>query len=75
MDGERLAGIVSNRDVHGLLVDDARPVSASSPVSDVMTEAPVTVSPATPLTDAARELLERKIGALPIVEDGLPSAS
>ena len=74
MDGERLAGIVSNRDVRTLLVSDvARPVlSAGSPVSEAMTEAVVTASATTPLTDAAREMLDRKIGALPILEDGRP---
>jgi acetoin utilization protein AcuB len=74
MDGERLAGIVSNRDVRALLVDDVRrpPLSAGAPVSEAMTEGVVTASPATPLTDAAREMLDRKIGALPILEDGRP---
>jgi acetoin utilization protein AcuB len=72
MDGERLAGIVSNRDVRTLLVNDAPrpPLSADSPVSAAMTEAVVTASPTTPLTDAAREMLNQRIGALPIVEDG-----
>ena len=74
MDGERLAGIVSNRDVRSLLVNDvSRPrLSAGSPVSEAMTEGVVTASPTTPLTDAAREMLDQKIGALPIVEDGRP---
>lgn len=74
MDGERLAGIVSNRDVRTLVVDpESRPpFSASSPVSAAMTEVVVTASPTTALTDAAREMLDRKIGALPIVEDGRP---
>jgi acetoin utilization protein AcuB len=33
-----------------------------------MTEDPVTVAPETPVTEAARLLLERKIGALPVRE-------
>ena len=37
-----------------------------------MTEGLVTVSPQTPLTVAARELLDRKIGALPVVEGDRP---
>jgi acetoin utilization protein AcuB len=74
MDGERLAGIVSNRDVRAMLIGDASrpPLSAGSPVSEAMAEGVVTSSPSTPLTDAAREMLDRKIGALPIVEDGRP---
>lgn len=72
MDGERLAGIVSNRDVRGLLGDASPRPTASSPVALVMSESPVTVSPDTLLTRAAREMLERKIGALPVVEDFRP---
>jgi len=66
MDGERLSGIVSNRDV-GRLAGDASLLSA--PVSRIMTEDPVTVAPETPVSAAARVLLEMKIGALP-VRDG-----
>ena len=35
-----------------------------------MTENPVTVAPTTPLHEAARLLFERKIDALPVLEDG-----
>jgi len=41
----------------------------SAPVSRIMTEDPVTVAPEAPVTTAARVLLERKIGSLP-VRDG-----
>jgi CBS domain-containing protein len=72
MDGERLAGIVSHRDVRAPLIEgEPRPL-ASSPVATVMTEAPVTVDPDTSVTDAAREMLDRKIGALPVLEDDRP---
>jgi CBS domain-containing protein len=67
MDGERLSGIVSNRDV-GRLVGDVSSL-LSAPVSRIMTEDPVTVAPETPVSAAARVLLEMKIGALP-VRDG-----
>ena len=72
MDGERLAGIVSNRDVRRLLLGGEHSIPPSAPVRQVMTESPVTVSPETPLTVAARELLDRKIGALPVVEGDRP---
>lgn len=39
-------------------------------VKDVMTNDPVTVGPDAPLEQAARLMLERKIGCLPVVEDG-----
>jgi CBS domain-containing protein len=39
-------------------------------VKEVMTSDPVTVEPDLPLADAARILLERKIGCLPVVAKG-----
>ncbi len=72
MDGERLAGIVSNRDVCRLLLGRGHTIPPSAPVARIMTESLVTASPETPLTEAARELLDRKIGALPVVEGDRP---
>lgn len=68
MDGDRLSGVVSNRDLRRLLED---PVHAAldQPVRRIMTEGPVTVAPELPATAAARLLLEHGIGALP-VRDG-----
>jgi acetoin utilization protein AcuB len=68
LDGDRLAGIVSNRDVRGLLVEGESAVLPGSPVARVMTEHPVTVAADAPLTLAARVLLDRKIGALPVLD-------
>jgi CBS domain-containing protein len=70
LDGDRVEGIASNRDVRVPLVADEPHVLPGSPVSRVMTEQPVTASPETPLVEAARTMLERKIGALPVVEAG-----
>lgn len=67
-----LAGILSNRDVGRLVVAGAHTLSPAIPVKQVMTENPVIVSPELPLTEAAREMLDRKIGALPVVVDGAP---
>lgn len=39
-------------------------------VKDVMTTNPVTISPDAEIAEAARTMLERKIGCLPVVEDG-----
>ena len=62
---ERLIGIITDRDLrsHG-----EHPERAT--VESAMSELPVTVTPATPLREAARLLFERKIGALPVLEDG-----
>ena len=69
MDGDRLTGIVSNRDVRRLLAGDPPPASLSAPVSRIMSEGPVTVPPDASIAVAARLLLDERIGALP-VRDG-----
>jgi len=70
MQGERLTGIFSNRDVRRMLDSaELRPVP-SVPIAALMTENPVTVSPETSLLEAARAILEGKIGALPVTEEG-----
>ena len=69
LDGERLTGILSNRDVRRLALEDPGRSLLSAPVRSIMTENPVTVAPETAVTIAARLLLEHRIGALP-VRDG-----
>jgi CBS domain-containing protein len=68
VDGDRVTGIVSNRDLRRLLEDPTYPPRLADPIRRIMTEDPVTVAPETPVTEAARLLLERKIGALPVRE-------
>jgi CBS domain-containing protein len=67
MDGDRLVGIVSNRDVRTPVGMTPR-VTGDAPVSAVMSENPVTVAADATLVNAARALLERRIGALPVVD-------
>ena len=69
LDGGRLSGILSNRDVRRLALEDPGPSLLSGPVRSIMTEDPITVAPETAVTVAARLLLEHRIGALP-VRDG-----
>ena len=69
VDGERLSGILSNRDVRRLALRDPGPSLLARPVRAIMTEDPITVAPETVVTVAARLLLEHRIGALP-VRDG-----
>ena len=66
VEGERLAGVVSHRDLRRL--EPEAPLPVDSPVAWLMAENPVTVSPEVPLTVAARAMLEHKIGALPVIE-------
>ncbi len=71
MQGDRLSGIFSSRDVHRVVgMDGGAPIDVA--VGALMTEDPVTVAPGAPLLEAAREILDRKIGALPVTEAGRP---
>ena len=65
-DGEhRVIGILSSHDVLGhLKAGLSRPVR----VAEVMTKKVITAHPAMPAHEAARLLLEHRIGALPVVD-------
>jgi len=75
---ERLVGIVSQRDLFRGALARALGYGAHAQqkllgqllVKEVMTNDPVAIGPDAPLAEAARLMLERKIGALPVVEDG-----
>jgi acetoin utilization protein AcuB len=69
VEADRLVGIVSHRDWRRVQARESPDGWESQVVARIMTEDPVTVAPETPVTVAARVLLERKIGCLP-VRDG-----
>ena len=66
LDGSVLIGILSNRDLRRLVTRDPESPLLAGPVRSIMSEGPVSVAPDTPLTTAARLLLEQRIGALPV---------
>lgn len=78
-DGKQLVGIVSQRDLfRGALAralgygqHAQRKVSDTLFVKEVMSNDVITTTPDTPLAEAARVLVERKIGCLPVIEAGL----
>ncbi|HEY2388911.1 MAG TPA: universal stress protein [Candidatus Binatia bacterium] len=61
--GGRLVGILSDRDLQPHMN-----VLAHTRVDAVMTPNPATVSPDAALADAAREMLQRRVRALPVVD-------
>jgi acetoin utilization protein AcuB len=61
----KLIGIISERDLR-----EHRGHLEHIKVNGVMTENPFTVSPQTPVEEAARIMVERQIGGLPVVEEG-----
>ena len=76
--GDDVVGVLSQRDLFrgalaralgwGAHAQDK--LIASLTIADVMTNDPVTTTPDTPIADAARLMLERKIGCLPVLENG-----
>jgi CBS domain-containing protein len=76
VDAGRVEGVISHRDVfYGTLAWSVGlgrrahdQVLASSPVKEVMRPDVATIDPEAPLAEAARLMMERKIGCLPVVE-------
>lgn len=74
----RLVGILSQRDLFRAAVSSVLKLQRSAerewlakiPVRDVMTAEVVTIGPGASLAEAVQLMLERRIGCLPVVEDG-----
>jgi len=77
VDGE-LVGILSQRDLfRGALARNLgygehaqNKLMSQLVVKEVMTNDPITIAPDAPLAEAAKKMLEHKIGCLPVVEEG-----
>jgi acetoin utilization protein AcuB len=71
LEGEKLVGVVTDRDLR-LATSSlaASPFSPDSRVSAVMSAAPLTADAFDPVEDAARTMRERKIGCLPVMDEG-----
>ncbi len=69
LDGERLVGVVTDRDLR--LATSAlhpHPFQSGAEVREVMTREVVTAAPLEPVEEAARVMRDRKIGCLPVLE-------
>ncbi|HYV57455.1 MAG TPA: CBS domain-containing protein [Candidatus Nitrosopolaris sp.] len=77
-DGQKVVGIVSQRDLFrsalartlGYGEHAQRKLLDALAVKEVMSSDVVTTAPDATLVDAARLMMERKIGCLPVVDDG-----
>ena len=78
IEGSTLVGIVTDRDVKratpsvlsGVDQEEYDRVIATTRVAQFMTRDPLTVTPATNLKAAIEVFIDRKVGAIPVVEGG-----
>jgi len=78
VDGERLVGIITDRDIQrcapsvlgGTTPEQYNSLLERTPLAKVMARNPLFVSPETRLREAASLLIEYKYGCLPVVEHG-----
>lgn len=67
----RLVGVVSDRDLRlATSVLAMSQLPPTSPVSKVMSRAPMTANASDPVEDVAFRMRERKVGCLPVMDDG-----
>ena len=64
--GGGLVGVLTERDLRG----SEAPRQEDRPVRSVMTASVITIGPDDPVEQAARLMLENKVGCLPVVENG-----
>jgi acetoin utilization protein AcuB len=77
MDGNKLVGIITDRDVRSHLSPRIDTTIESSEdektlktkIHQVMIRNPITVSPDTPIAEGASLLLKHKIGCLPVIDE------
>ena len=77
IDDKKLVGIVTDRDLRrampsllsGIERSEYERVMGTTQVSQIMTRSPVTIRADAPLEDAARIMVEKRLGALPVVQD------
>lgn len=78
VDGERLVGIITDRDISrfapslltNISQEEYNAIFENTPLARVMTRDPLTVSPAMAMKEAVLLLYSRKLGCLPVVENG-----
>ncbi len=78
LQGRKVVGIITERDVKqfapSLLsrttAEEYNAIMETTPISRVMTKNPMTLEPGQPIFEAARLLHSRRVGCLPVVENG-----
>jgi CBS domain-containing protein len=78
VDGDHLVGIITERDVlrcspsllSEITQDEYNAIFENTPIARVMTRDPISVAPDSPIRDAVALMMDRKMGCLPVVENG-----
>jgi len=76
VNGNKLVGLLSDRDVQRaapsifgkMTPEEYNRIFETTPIAKVMAKEPVTVTPATPVTEVVNMMFERKFGSVPVVE-------
>lgn len=76
VEGETVVGVLSQRDLFrsafvtamGLKPGEQKDLLKAIPIEEVMSKPAITISPDAPVKEAARVMMGRKIGCLPVVE-------
>ncbi len=68
VEGEKLVGIVTTRDLSGRVLAEGR--APDTPLAEIMTPDPLSLSPQSLGSDILHMMLENRIGHLPVVRDG-----
>lgn len=67
VDNGKLVGIITDRDLRMALVDNS--INPGLTVKNVMVEDPITISEETKIEEAAQIIIDKKINALPVVNN------
>ena len=78
LSGEQLVGLVTERDLKhytpsilsGIPPEEYNRLMETTPLSKIMTRDPLTIEPGKTVYEAAQILFDRRIGCLPVVENG-----
>jgi acetoin utilization protein AcuB len=78
LQGKKVVGIITERDVKqfapsllsGTTAEEYNAIMETTPISRVMTKNPMTLRPDQPIFEAARMLHQRRVGCMPVVENG-----
>ena len=76
--GRQLVGVITERDVKqyapsvlsGISAEDYNSIMETTPISRVMARTPITVRPEQSVLEAAKLLYVKRLGCLPVVQDG-----